>query len=146
MGFFSRKPKPSRRPETLTPLRINFIGEQTGSTEDDLKSRFRQLFASVRSVQSAYLARLSYGGPPEYSTGLFVSGLIGSPSSPSAPSGNSVGLCIRSTIGIDAGLQKRIGQIFAEVFRQAEWLDVVFIRDDQELELKKVCRPFFEAS
>ena len=123
MSIFSRKPQPSRPPEIIKLSQIEFVGEQAGPVEDDLKTSFRQLFAKTPTVRSAYLARLSYG----------------------EPSGNSVGLCIRSTVGVDDPLQKRLGQIFTGMFRREEHIDILFIRDDQELELKKVCSPFYEA-
>ncbi len=88
-----------------------------------MKANFRQMFAEFPDVRTAYLARLSYGE----SCGL------------------SVGLCIRSTSGIDQRLQKRLGQIFTETFNSKEHLDILFIRDDQEQQLKRVCRPFYKA-
>ena len=123
MSLFSRKPKAPRPPETITQPRIDFVGEQAGPVEDSLKARFRQMFTEFSNVRSAYLARLSYG----------------------EASGLSVGLCIRSTSGIDQSLQKRLGQIFTETFNSKEHLDILFIRDDHEQELKRVCRAFYEA-
>lgn len=123
MGIFSRHLKASRPSETIKPPRIEFVGEQAGPVEDDLKAKFCQVFAEMPDIRSAYLARLSYGEPAGY----------------------SVGLCIRSRIGIDHPLQKRLGQIFTDTFSGDQYLDILFIRDDQEEELKKVCRPFYEA-
>jgi hypothetical protein len=123
MNLFSRKPKQVKPPQTINAPRIDFLGEQAGPVEDDLKARFWHTFAGFPAVQRAYLARLSYG----------------------QQSGHSVGLCIRSTSGIDQTLQKRLGQIFTETFNAREHLDILFIRDDQEQELKKVCGPFYVA-
>ena len=122
MNWFKRKLNPSKPPEVFTPPRIVFVGEQSGAVEDDLKTRFGEILTSTPAVQSAYLARLSYGEASDY----------------------SVGLCIRSSVGIDQGLQKRLAQVFAEIFREEEHLDILFMREDQEAELKKVCRPFYE--
>jgi SseB protein C-terminal domain len=122
MSWFKRTAKPSRPPEVIEPQRIDFVGEQAGSVEDGLEIRFREVFAATPTVQSAYLARLSYG----------------------EASGHSVGLCIRSSVGIDQRLQKRLAQIFAEVFRADEHLDILFIREDQEAALRKVCKTFYE--
>src|SRR5688572_17479085 len=105
MSFFSRKTKPSRPTATIVPPRIEFVGEQTGRVEDELKSKFRDVFAQVSTVASAYLARLSYDDPSSY----------------------SVGLCIRSTRGEDASLEKVLGQIFTDMFRRDEYLDILFI-------------------
>src|SRR5262245_5593288 len=122
MSWFKRRIKPSRPPMVLMPSRIAFIGEQAGPAEDDLKSRFREILVATSTVHAAYLARLSYGDP----------------------SSCSVGLCIRSSVGVDRALQKRLAQIFAEVFRAEEQLDILFIREDQEADLRKVCHAFYE--
>lgn len=122
MNLFKRKVKPSKPPEILEPHTIDFVGEQKGPVENDIKSRFHSIFASTPTVQSAYLAQLSYGDQSKY----------------------SVGLCIRSSIGVDQALQKRLASIFAEIFRADEHLDILFLREDQEIELRKVCKPFYE--
>jgi hypothetical protein len=123
MSIFSRHLKPSRPPETITPPRIQFVGEQAGPVEDDIKAKFRQVLADTPTVRSAYLARLSYGEP-----------------------GCSVGLCIRSSVGLDHSLQKRLTQIFTDTFSCDQHLDILFIREDQEQELQRVCGPFYDAA
>ncbi len=122
MNWFKRKVSPSKPPEVFTPPRIVFIGEQAGPVEDDLKAKFREILTSTPTVQSAYLARLSYGEESDY----------------------SVGLCIRSSVGINQGLQKRLAQVFTGFFRPEEHLDILFIQDDQEADLRKVCKAFYE--
>lgn len=122
MSWFRRKLKLSRSPQTFTPPRIDFVGEQSGPVEDEIKARFREVLAATPTVQSAYLARLSYGDWSSY----------------------SVGLCIRSSVGVDKRLGKRLGQIFTEMFRRDEHLDTLFMGEDQEAELKKVCAAFYE--
>jgi hypothetical protein len=92
IGIFSSHTK-SRPPETIKPPRIEFIGEQAGPVEDDLKAKFRRVFAETPDVRSAYLARLAYGDPAGY----------------------SVGLCIRSRVGVNDSLQIRLGQIFTDI-------------------------------
>jgi hypothetical protein len=124
MSIFSRHLKPSRPPETITPRRIQFVGEQAGPVEDDIKAKFREVLADTPTVRSAYLARLSYGEPTGY----------------------SVGLCIRSSGGLDHSLQKRLVQIFTDTFSCDQHLDILFIREDQEQELQRVCRPFYDAA
>jgi hypothetical protein len=127
MSQFSHETKPSKPAETFTPHKIEFIGEQAGPVEDELKAKFCREFKrgpSIRAVGSAYLARLSFGDSSQY----------------------SIALCIRSSVGVDHPLQKRLAQVFAEVFRSDQFLDILFIRDDQEQELRKVCKPFYVAS
>ena len=95
---------------------------QAGQTEDELKTRFVPTLQQSASVRSAYLARVSYG----------------------EPSGCSVALCIRSTTGSDDTLQHRLASIFTEMFRTDAYLDIIFIRDDQEQQLKRVCNAFYQ--
>jgi hypothetical protein len=122
MSWFKSKIKPSRPAETIRPPRIEFVGEQAGPIEDGLKARFCHLFASIHTVESAYLARVSYGDDSHY----------------------SVALCIRSLIEVDQQFRERLAQIFAEVFRTDQHLDILSMRDDQEMQLQKVCRPFYQ--
>jgi hypothetical protein len=125
MSFFSRHKKPARPPEWITPPEVNFIGEQSGPIEDEIKAKFREVFGNTPTVLSAYLARLSLGEPAGY----------------------SVGLCIRSTIGLDPSLQQRLARIFIDIgFNSDQQLDILFIREDQEQELRRVCRAFYVLS
>ena len=122
MRLFSRHLKASRPAEVITLPRIEFVGEQAGAFEDDLKAQLRQVLQKTPAVQRAYLARLSYGDPAAY----------------------SVGLCIRSTAGVDHPLRKRLAHIFTDMFSGDQYLDILFIREDQEEQLKKVCVPFYQ--
>jgi len=121
MSWFKNKIRPSRLAETIRPPQIEFVGEQTGPVEDNLKARFCPQFASAHTVESAYLARVSYGDNSHC----------------------SVVLCIRSSIEVDQVLREKLAQIFAEVFRADQHLDILFMREDQEMQLQKVCKPFY---
>ena len=72
MLWFKRRVKPSRQVESFCPPRIAFVGEQTGSVEDDLKVKFRQMFLATPAVQTAYLARVCYGDASDYSVALCI--------------------------------------------------------------------------
>ena len=122
MGWFKRKIKPSRPTEVFQPAQIQFIGEQNGLVEDDLKSRLYRVFVGTHTVESAYLARVRYGDASE----------------------DSVALCIRLSTRVDHVLRERIAQIFAETFRADQQLDILFMREDQEMELGKVCSGFYQ--
>lgn len=125
MLTFPLQPEPPRPPEEFRPPHVEFLGEKTGPVEDDLKARFRHAFREFAGVRRAYLAILSYDEPS---------------------SGYSVGLCIVSAAGMDQLLLERVRAIFAEMFNSQEHLDVLFMRDDQEQQLRNVCGPFYEAS
>jgi hypothetical protein len=120
MSWFKRKH--SRPAEEVKPPVTKFVGEQDGSPERDLKARFVKLFREDSTVQRAYLARTDYGDATSV----------------------NVALCLKSSIGEDMLLVSSVSAIFAEMFGSHEHLDVLFIRDDQEQQLRVVCTPFYE--
>ncbi len=119
-----RDPKPWKPEGELTVPRVEFVGEQSGPTEDELKTRFVPALQQSPSVASAYLARVSYG----------------------ESSDQSVALCIRSTAGTDDRLRGRLASIFTAMFCADAHLDIIFIRDDQEQQLKRVCHAFYQVA
>lgn len=122
MSWFQRKN--SRPAEQLRAPVIKFIGEQDGLPERDLKALFVELFREKPTVQGAYLARADYGDA----------------------TGANVALCVKSSIGEDTALVSAVSAVFGEMFNTHEHLDILFIRDDQEQQLRAVCRPFYERS
>jgi len=121
VGWF--KSRTSQTPQQLMPSVIKFVGEQDGPAERDLKVRFTDLFHGERTILRAYLARTDYGD----ATGVHVA------------------LCVKSSVGEDTSLISKVVDIFRSMFGSHEHLDVVFVRDDQEPELLRVCVPFYRA-
>ena len=113
----------SRPSQELKPPIIKFVGEQDGSSERELKDRFVEQFRGNATVLRAYLARADYGDA----------------------AGPHVTLCVRSAVAKDKALVGRVADIFAALFGSHEHLDILLIRDDQEAELRRVCKPFYEA-
>ena len=118
------KPKSKRHPEEIHPPQLCFIGEQDGPPERELKGRLAIFFRRDQSVQTAYLARVSYDDPSR----------IG------------VALCLRTQFGADPGMAEKIGKIFASMFGTHEHMDIIFLNEQQEAQLTKVCAAFFNAS
>lgn len=120
MFWFKRKhPRPT---EEVRPPVIKFVGEKDGSPKRELKGRFIKLFRDEPTVQRAYLARTDYGDA----------------------AGVNVALCVKSSVGQNMPLVSGVSAIFGEMFGSHEHLDVLFIRDDQEQQLRVVCTPFYE--
>lgn len=115
-------PKSKKHPEEIQVPQLRFLGEQDGPAERELKSRLAESFRRDQSVTTAYLARVSYG-----------------------EESFAVALCLRSQFRPDRGLAEKVGTIFASMFGGHEHLDVIFLSEAQEAELKKVCQPFFQA-
>jgi len=115
--------KRSQVPQWLTPSTTRFVGEQDGPPERDLKASFAEFFASTPVVERAYLARAEHGD----GTGVHVT------------------LAIRCSCGEDPSLMPKLAKIFASMFGSHEHLDMMFISEDQEQELRVVCTPFYPA-
>jgi hypothetical protein len=118
------KGKHSHAPQRLTPPTTKFVGEQDGDSERDLKGCFSELFRQEVMVQSAYLARAEHGD----GTGIHVT------------------LAIRRRGGEDRSLISKLSRIFGDMFGSHEHLDMMFVGEDQERELQKVCVPFYRAT
>jgi hypothetical protein len=114
--------KKIKHSEKLHILKVAFVCEQDGIPERDLKRNFVLLFKERDYVHSAYLARVRYNDSNEL----------------------NVAFCVRMEWEDDPTLRKTIEEIFAAKFNQQEHLDIIFISNKQEDELKQVCRPFYE--
>jgi type III secretion system (T3SS) SseB-like protein len=122
VSMASFKSSSSRKPQQLTVPAIKFVGEQDGPPERDLKARLIKLFRDRPSVERAYLARTEY---PD-ATGMQVT------------------LCVVSSTGEDKSLVSQVSDIFGDMFGAHEHLDILFIRDEQEQQLRAVCMPFYK--
>jgi hypothetical protein len=100
---------------------VRFLGEQDGGPEQVLKQSLRSLLVSRPAVARGYLARVNYGDPAAHEVAL----CIGGPT--------------------DEVLVKEVASAFANQFGRAAHLDVMFLSPAQEIELRQVCRPFYEA-
>ena len=129
MGWFKKK-IPAAQQEVAAPIAkivaptIQFVGEQDGSVERDLKSHFVELFRHESMVKSAYLARAQHSDR----TGVHVT------------------LAIRHSGGEDPNLIPKLATIFSSMFSSHEHLDMMFLREDQEQQLRAVCAPFYQAT
>jgi hypothetical protein len=104
------------------PEPVDFVGEQNGRAEDELKTAFSEALAATPTVQSAYLARIYRGNAPK----------------------QTVAVCIRSAIGIDDKAEDRLTAIFRARFRSDQHLDFLFLLEEEERCLREVCPPFYE--
>ena len=120
MTWFQRHKQ--RPPEEVHVPIVNFIGEQDGPPEQELKQSLRALFQARDTVISAYLARVDYGNPQDF----------------------NIALCIRQVDPLDERVKIEAAQIFSKHFGSHEHLDIILIRDDQEDGMKRVCKAFYE--
>ena len=116
MPFWNRK---QRAAQAHYEPEIEFLAEQDGVPEQQLKAELEPLFVPIASVASAYLVRASFGDPASY----------------------NVVLCIAAPN--DRALVDRIGKVFAARFKTSAYLDVMFLTPDMESRVRQVCQPFY---
>ena len=118
---------PQRQPERLAVARIQFVAEQDGAPETQFKARLAAAFDAIPAVHKAFFALVMYGAKPD------------------APL--AVALCVKLREGHD--VKQDVVQVaskqFASLFNATQQMDIVFLSDQQELELGRVCRPFYVA-
>ena len=102
--------------------RVEFLGEQDGPPERLLKADLATTLGRYRAIRRAYLARVGF--QPEAMV--------------------SVALCVAPATAEDTSVVRSVGEIFSRHAGPAAHLDVVFVTDEQEVDLRRVCRPFFE--
>jgi len=121
MAPVSGRPNRSDKPERLVARHIEFLGEQDGLPERELKATLASVFVRWEAVQRAYLALVRYEttGP------------------------HHVALCIASSEPDDRTLVDCVLDLFEGRFGPHEHLDVLFLRGGQEAELGRACRAFY---
>lgn len=122
MSWYPQKRGAVPAPLSFMPEAVDFIGEQRGETENELKTAFRVILAATPTALNAFLARVYRGNA-------------------STP---SVAVCIRSAIGVDDKLEERLSGAFRARFRRDQQLDVLFLLEPEEQRLREVCAPFYE--
>ncbi len=115
-------PSPSRNPEEISVPSVRFLAEQDGAPEQLLKRQLTELFRRHDHIQRAYLAQVNAGDQV------------------------SIALCLKHLIGPDRDLVQQVGRIFSAVFNAREHLDIIFLNDEQESAIVKVCAAFFGES
>ena len=120
-------PSSQRQPERMAVTSIQFAAEQDGVPERQLKANLTAAFDRMPEVSKAFLALVMYGKKPD------------------APL--AVALCVKLREGHDVkqDVVQAASKQFAALFNQAQQMDIVFLSDQQELELGHVCRPFYIA-
>ena len=100
---------------------VQFIGEQDGPPERMLKERLSAAFVFHRQLDRAYLALVRYADETGVALSLSCAG------------------------GPSQKLAEVVGEVFGSIFGAHEHLDIVFVGEDEELALRRVCRPFYSA-
>ena len=114
-GVWRKRPAGKQRSQVAA--RLGFLGEQEPQYE--LKTRLARSFRGLPNVRAAYLTRVS--------------------------DGKSVGLrlCVRTELGHDECVMRCAERAFASLATGNCAVQVLFIDAGQELELRRVCAPFY---
>jgi hypothetical protein len=113
----------SKLPQAHKVPKVQFLCEQKGPSEGLLTAKLSQQFASKRLVRRAYLVRVSFAGDA---------------------SAVSVVLAIGTKSGVgEPDLLREIGDAFASIFGAKEYLDIVFVKEEQESRIRAVCSAFY---
>jgi hypothetical protein len=108
------------KPAPTFQRHIEFLGEQDGVPERELKGGLSRLLNADPAIMRAYLAIVRYGD-----------------------SGHSIALCLASKRSTNLDLANRIGELFREMFKSDECLDILWVSKVQEQVLANVCKPFY---
>ena len=106
----------------LSPSDITFLAEQDGPAEQRLKEALAVLLGLGATVTRAYLARVAYDDKT---------------------SGVMLGLLTDDRRDC-AKLARQIGRTFAALFDTRAYLDIVFLNDERDAEIRKACPPFYD--
>ena len=101
---------------------ITFVGEQDGPAERRLKEALAVVLGLDPSVRRAYLARVRY----DRTTSGVMLALLTDDEEDSEK------------------LVTQAGKTFAALFNARASLDVIFLDAGKDIEIRKVCAPFFE--
>jgi hypothetical protein len=107
--------------DSINRDKVRFVTEQIGISENEFKENIVRLFQAQSKALRAYLVRVEYGNTREF----------------------NVALCISLASGEDEILVKDIASAFRRMFGIHEHLDILFLSNIKEIELRKVCCPFF---
>jgi hypothetical protein len=107
--------------EQSTVSTVNFLAEQDGPPERELKQALAEAFAQIGSVATAYLALVDYGRPDE----------------------QNVALCIATDEADPAEIVATAGRVFHSMFSSEASLDILPLSKEAQSRISLVCPPFF---
>lgn len=100
--------------------RVEFLGEQDGPPERELKALLQKELRRFPTVRRAYLARVGFA--PDAAV--------------------SVALCIAPSSKDDQAIVQTVSRVFGAYFASEAHLDIVFLDAEQEEDLRRVCGSF----
>ena len=105
--------------------KIYFCSEQDGKAEQDFKSELTTILLKEKMSIRAYLVQIKYHKNDKHC---------------------NVALCFRSGEGMSDDILNQSTKLFKSMFNRNEYLDILFITQPQEVDLRKICCPFFTSN
>jgi hypothetical protein len=113
-----------RKPTERNEARVEFLGDQDGPSERALKTVLTTELSKFPQVERAYLARVGFA--PDHQIG--------------------VALCLAPLASNAEVIVQHVGEVFASQFSRDAHLDVIFVSDEQEADLRRVSNPFYQSA
>jgi len=113
--------KDKTTPRIIDVPQIEFIGEQDGPAERELKAALVDIFKNNSAVLKAYLAIAEY-----------ADGTV------------NVVLGLKSAAKSETEIAQRVHAAFSAIFNRHMHLDILFLDPAREASIAKVCKSFFE--
>lgn len=108
-------------PRLRRERRVEFLGQQDGKVERELKSELQHVLRRYPKVARAYLARVGFAPQVQ----------------------KSVALCLMPRSAEERTIVDEVGALFSDMFSADTHLDILFLTDEEEVDLRRVCDPFF---
>lgn len=109
--------------EQVQVAKVQFLGEQDGIPERELKRQLSQLFTERGDIKRAYLARVQYDGATD-----------------------GVALCLLMNADCLEEVAGSVQEIFAEMFGSQEHLDILSLDQSLDADVSRSCVVFFDGS
>jgi hypothetical protein len=125
-------------PRPWEPGGVEFLGEQRGPAEDLITTALTARFAADPRIRAAYLVRAIYPIAGPQRAAQENRGRDGT----AAPV--EVVVCVAAPE--DPAIAAVVGEEFRKLFHTSQHLDVLFLTDAQEREVRKVAAPFYSTN
>jgi len=108
---------------TATQNKPQFFGPQDGLAAELFEAGFRGAFQALPSVQKAYFCKIRYGNEDA----------------------NQAALCLVNAIGPSLQVIEALAIVIRRHLDQSYHIDILFLSEQQEIEIAKTCPPFYIA-
>lgn len=125
-------------PRPWRPGGVEFLGEQRGAAEDLITTALASRFGADARIRAAYLVRAVFPTTGPQRAARENRGRDGT----AAPV--EVVVCVAAPE--DPAIASIVGEEFRKLFDASQHLDVLFLTEAQEREVRRVAAPFYSAS